>query len=377
MSDRSRGRPRAGLPALLLSLAMAALSGCTSTAQPAAGSSPASAAASAGSSGAPAGLPKLAPLSPAVKVKLAANPELLAYLPMLLALDKGYFSAAGLDVELVPFRGGSSQVLSQLATGEVDFSGTTPSPGLYNAAAQGFGAKAVSVLSVPKEGRASDTWLTVVKDEATAIKNVQDLKGKTIEAATAGSIPDLLTWEAVTAAGLKPGVDATITHRANTIADLVSIAKAKGADVVAINEPLATQAEQQGIIAKWKSYIDLMPWFQGVNFSVSKQFLAQHRDAVVQFVAVYIAASRLVDASNGEWTPDLLSEATTRGNVSADVIKAQGGVPYYLPDGLPTADSLTRVQDVWLAQGLLKSKVDVSTMLDTSIARDAAAKLGK
>jgi ABC-type nitrate/sulfonate/bicarbonate transport system substrate-binding protein len=360
------------LHALLLALSLAG-AGCGSATRP--GPATSSASSVQPSSELPGAIARIQPLNQRTKLRLQINPGILAYLPLNLALAKGWLDRAGLDIDLSTYRGGSGEVLSRLAKGDVDMSGTTPSPPLFNQFQQGFDARVITVLGVPKEGRASDTWLTVLKDEAGQIKDYADLKGRTIEAATEGSTPDLLAISAVKLAGLTPGTDVKIDHKARTIQDLVSLAKAKSADVVAMNEPLATQAQKDGTVVKWKTYIDLVPWYQGAQLSVSGAYLKEHREAVVKFLEVYVQACRLVNATNGQWTDDFLTVASTRGDVPPDVIRDQGPVPYYAPDGLPSVESLGKVQDVWIERGLLSQKIDVANLVDLTVSRDAVARI--
>src|SRR5687767_7757949 len=76
---------------------------------------------------------EIEPLSPRAKIKLQFAPTNITSLPLFLAMDKEYFSKAGLDVEYNPIRGSASTLLPQLARGDVDVvPGIPPAPALYN-----------------------------------------------------------------------------------------------------------------------------------------------------------------------------------------------------------------------------------------------------
>ena len=63
--------------------------------------------------------------------------------PFFIADAKGYFSAEGLTVELMPFDSGAKMV-APLGTGDLDAGGGAVSVGLYNAVKRGVGLKIVA-----------------------------------------------------------------------------------------------------------------------------------------------------------------------------------------------------------------------------------------
>ena len=56
--------------------------------------------------------------------------------PFVLALERGYFAAEGLDVEFVPF-GSSTDALAAVANGELDAMPSGINPALFNMFARG------------------------------------------------------------------------------------------------------------------------------------------------------------------------------------------------------------------------------------------------
>ena len=79
-----------------------------------------------------------------------------------IAIDKGYFQARGITVEIEPFASGAKMVPA-LATGQLDVAVGTPSAGLYNAIAGGMDFKIVADKGQTRPGY-NFTPLVVRKD---------------------------------------------------------------------------------------------------------------------------------------------------------------------------------------------------------------------
>src|SRR5205085_10029435 len=71
-----------------------------------------------------------------INVKYAYAPR-LPMVPVFVAQEKGFFTAQGLDVDFVPFAGGSNEMLPPLSQGQLDVAAAGLSAGMVNAAADG------------------------------------------------------------------------------------------------------------------------------------------------------------------------------------------------------------------------------------------------
>jgi ABC-type nitrate/sulfonate/bicarbonate transport system substrate-binding protein len=322
------------------------------------------------------GITAVRPLSPRATVKLAFNPNIIQ-LPFQVALDKGYFDAAGLDVQVTNNQGSSNAMLPLLARGDIDVTNMTPSPALYSQAQQGFDIRVVASHGVEKQGRITVAWLTVLKDKAADIKSFADLKGRTVEGGAQGTVFDLLSLQALQQANLVPDQDVTVTYRVRNTADTLALAQNKAADVIAMVDPMATQAEQQGLVVRWKTTGEVVPWYQPSLLAMSSKFLTANRPAAVTFMEVYLLASREVDATNGQWPAGLLTTAAKWNNLDASIITAQGGVVYFEPNGFLDPASLDRTQQFWLQTNQVKQTVEIAQVMDVSPTQDALALIGK
>jgi ABC-type nitrate/sulfonate/bicarbonate transport system substrate-binding protein len=309
-----------------------------------------------------------------VSLRLAVSYQVPNNLPLMLALQRGDFARAGLNVQVQVITGSSAAILPQLSQGQIDIAQTVPAPALFNQAAQGFGAKLVAGGDIARPGRIPSAILLVEKDEAAQIQQLSDLKGKTIEGAAPGSPISLTVETAVREAGLAPGQDVTITYRVKDPSDFLALIRNHAADVIGATS--STEVQVGDYAVAWKDSNEIIPWYQATLLATSSQFLSANRPAVEKFVEVELQAARDIDATNGVWTDDLVSLFAQQAGISPQDVEAQGQIPYFDPNGTVSIDSLQQTQAFWVQQAQVPQAVDVQTLVDPSIAQEAASSLG-
>jgi ABC-type nitrate/sulfonate/bicarbonate transport system substrate-binding protein len=372
---------------LVISACTAAPAAITPTAAPAAKPTPAAAPPATGPAAASAGDPQAAaraalaniqPLAQPVTIELAVNSNVLTTLPLFIALDRDYFKDVGIQVNVIKYSGSSTTQLPLLARGDIDIAQAATTPALYNQSAQGFDVKLVSAVDRATPGRQQIAWMTVPKDQAGQFKTLADLRGKVVDGGSGQGTPiSLLVEEALDLAGLTPGQDVTLRFNGKTPPDMITLAQNRAADVIGMNEPTASQADAQGLVARWKSTSDVAPWYQGSPLAMSSGFLKNHPEGARKFLDVYLIAAREVNASNGQWTDDLLPTAMSWSGFSADVIKNQGGPPLYERNGTISLDYLKRLQDRWQKDGQLQQMIDVQSLIDSQVLDNALQDVGR
>ncbi len=320
---------------------------------------------------------RVKPLADKVTIRIALNPGNVYSLAAVDALEKGYFARANLDVQITKFTQSSVTLAPMLARGDLDIAPQTPSPSFFNLIDQGFGAKAVSVFSIGKEGRAQEAWLMLTSDKAGEIKDFADLKGKIVETGPIGSTVYFLALSAIQRAELTPGQDVTMLTRIRGIGDFLALAKTRSQDVISVIEPLASQVEREGYGKRWKTLSDLAPWAQTVIMVASQQFLDKNGPALRKFLEVYLLTSREINAANGVWNDDLMATATKWTGLSDQIIRDMGGVIYFDPNGEVSTNSLARFQDIWTNVGELKHKTSLDVAVDKQPVADALGVIGR
>lgn len=135
----------------------------------------------------------------AAKVRFASQVKTQAYyvLPILTAMDKGFFKQQGIEVKYVPFRSGSAQHRG-VAAGAVDM-GLGGLTSLATAVARGGKGKAIA-----DPGMVVDFILWVLKKSP--LRKPQDLKGTKISITRRGSTTEALARAVTRSLGLEKDV---------------------------------------------------------------------------------------------------------------------------------------------------------------------------
>jgi ABC-type nitrate/sulfonate/bicarbonate transport system substrate-binding protein len=309
-----------------------------------------------------------------VPVRISFNPHFISYTALDDAIDKGYFKAAGIDLQITKYQTSANSQLPSLARGDLDITVVVPGPALFNQYAEGFDAKIVASIDEARAGYLDGSVLVVRKDLVGTIKKPADLAGKNVDGAFAGSPIALLTLETIEAGGLKPS-DVTFTTKESAVPDQLAALTNKVVDVQGTTEPTATVMQQQGVGTKWISYRDVMPGYQEAYWGVSAGFAKDHPDVVTKFVQAYLRGATDVAKSNGKLTPDLVALISKWTEIPADVIQAMGATPFFGQAGAINTASLEKVQKFWISLGLVKSAVPIDKIVDPQFL--AAAKSGK
>ena len=116
----------------------------------------------------------------------------LSSLPLNVALRKGFFSREGLNLVVVPIRGGTDRIVAALDKGEID-AGKNATPYLIQAVLKG--SDAVSAMAQTT----NPVYSLIVRPE---IKSFADLKGKTVALSTPGDTITLSTVRLLAAKGI-------------------------------------------------------------------------------------------------------------------------------------------------------------------------------
>ena len=319
----------------------------------------------------------ITPLPQRAKVRVALSIQNIFPLPIIIGMDKGWFDRAGIDVEINKYTTAASALAPMLARGDLDLAPQTETPSFFNLINQGFAVRAVAPFNTVKKGRQENTWILVEQNQLDKIKDLGDLKGKTIEGGPFASGAHFLVLAALKQAGLVAGKDATVTNKARAPGDFLALAKAGGQDAVAMIEPQASQAEAGGYGKRWKTLSDIAPWAQTVVMTSSEDFITKNPAVLRKFLEVYTLAVREMDKSNGEWTPDLMRLATGWTQLPEDIIRQTGGSPYVDPNPEVSVESLQKSQDLWVENKVQEKPVDIAQLYDKAPMTGALKVVGR
>ena len=300
------------------------------------------------------------------------------------ARDKGYFKKLGITIETKQFFDGAVAVPS-LVNGELDISFMTPSASLFNSVAKGAPMVVILDRGNNKPGSAY-TVLNVRKELADGgiktLKDVGKLKGMRVGANALGSINHYQAANALLMAGLDPAKDVQWVLNIPQ-PDMMKMLGTNGVDAADLAYQFGFFAQNNG----WGPIVvngdEVSPNASIAMIAVHKDFLAKKRDVVVRFAMAYLQAAKEFNAAAA--APDkhadiveILAKNTALNK--PELVKAIAPHWGYIAEnGLPSVDSIMKMQDFWSGKyyQLVEKKVTREQLFDLSIANEAKARLDK
>lgn len=184
-------------------------------------------------------------LAETVKVKIADLPVVHG-LPVYLAIEKGYFKEAGIEVELIKYEA-PNQIIDAIMTGQVDF--TSPSGALGITGIADFknpGKLKVYAVSGGSNGNSGVNFIVPV---SSTLSSLSDLRGKKL-GILAGSIQwRTITREILENNNLDMDKDLTIVELAPSVQ--IEALASNQIDALLAIEPVPTTAISKGIAKIW------------------------------------------------------------------------------------------------------------------------------
>ena len=288
----------------------------------------------------------------------------------MIALEKGYFAEQGLDVQLENLAGGADMV-TLTATGEFDIGIGGTGPAFFNAIDRGVDLKIIAPLHFERPPQATPLVVSRERFESGELTEIEDLRGMSVAVNARGATE---YW-----------LDQVLREGGMTIEDIdlqtlpfpdVPAALESGAlDAAMLGEPLATRAEQEGLVTILDE--DFISDFQPTFVWVNPEFAEENRDLVVAFLVAYLQASR--DMVGDDWDSDvnlaILEEYTS---VSPDLIR-EASRSYWEPNGEIRAQDLTTLQEFFGERGLLEYEelIEPEELIDRSFVEEALEEIGR
>jgi len=317
-----------------------------------------------------------APELPGVTVPENATEVTFGYIPVsifapvFVAYEKGYFAEAGLDVTLEALPGGSDMVLLT-STGDMDMAISGIGPAYWNATDQGLGVEIVAPGHEEGSPVASPLMISRQACEEGTITSVADLAGKRVSVNAPGAT-ELWLDIALETAGLSIE-DVELEYL--SFPDAVVALDSGALDGAIVGEPLATQAERDGLA------VSLLPDFpvQGIQPTMifgNQEWMAENPEATTGIVAGYLRASR--DLTGNFNDPLHLAIIEKYTGVPAQLIAASVK-PVYSTDGAVNVESLAQLQTFFGERGLLdyEGAIDPQTMVNGSYVEAALEMIGE
>jgi len=196
------------------------------------------------------------------------------------AIEKGYFAALGLKVDLVTFTNAATMI-APLGSGELDVGGGAVSAGLWNAELRRIGVRAVADKG---STRAGWSYFSLVAKKDGPVARCEDLKGKSISNASLsnGVLHAIDLWLATCGLSLAD-IEVKTLGYPEVVPALINGGIAAGH----LGEPLVSANLQNGIIRVLARQDEMRPVDQVALLYFSEQFRAD-REAARRFMVAYV-----------------------------------------------------------------------------------------
>jgi NitT/TauT family transport system substrate-binding protein len=358
------------------------------SAPPATSSAPAASQASPGAK--PAASPAAAAASPSPvaaaaggtrkSLKVGTLPT-IGNAPFIIAQQRGYFAAEGLDVELVSFASGA-EIVAPLGTGQIDAGNSiTPSAGLVNAVSRGVSIKIVASNGTIKPNRnIADIVVRTALQPGNEPVDLATLS-KPIRAAAAaeGLVPHAILLREAEKGGL---AFSDLNMNFLALPDINAAMSSGNLDVAASGEPLITIGVQQGFFKRWKRMADLYPDMPYSNLLYGPNLLERDHDAGAALMRAYLRGVRdyedaFTRGKDRDAIVGMLADPLRTPPPLFQAMQDQGGLAYIDPDGNVSVEPLAPILDVWTRTNAVQPGADVGKLVDPSFASAAVNQLGK
>ena len=209
------------------------------------------------------------------KVVLNEVAHSIFYAPMYVAIEKGYFEEAGIDLELVTGVGADKTMTAVLTdAADIGFMGSESSVYTYVGGTKDY------VVNFAQLTQRAGNFL--VSREPIENFSWEMLKGKTVLGGRAGGMPQMVFEFVLEKQNLKPGTDLTIDQSIDFGSTAAAFSGGQG-DFTIEFEPHATALEQKGdgyVVASLGMESGYVPY---TAFCAKKSYLEENREVVQAF----------------------------------------------------------------------------------------------
>lgn len=301
---------------------------------------------------------------------------ILADAPFYIAIEKGYFKEANVDVSLERFNS-AAQATAPLSTNQVQVVGGGVSAALYNAFARGWPVRIAMARTRDWPGYSSDT-LVLRNDLKSTVTSAKQLKGKMIAINTPASVLHFMLARLMESEGLSIDDVSTISMAWPNMAPGMETKAIDGGMVV---EPFATQFAARNISFPFKRAADFMksPPLEVSVVLYSKGWTDTNPEQAKAFTLAYLKGVRdYVDAmKGGPKRAEVVDICVKYTSLKDKAMYDKMQWSYMDPNGEISFDGLRDQQDWYAKHGFVATKTNVEAMTDRRFLDYALEKLGR
>ena len=289
------------------------------------------------------------------KIRLATPPPSLSYLPIHVALQKGFFSKRGFDVEVIQMAAGLAA--PALLNRSIDY--TTIPSGPATAAARGLPLKVICFTSVKLQ------HVLIGRPE---IMRMTDLAGKRIGAGSLGTLPAYQVRVLIDRFRLGSN---TIIVPLNSTNDRIMATQKGNVDAAVVSAPFDLKAEELGL-KRLLQIGSILPIPQA-GLATTEEKIKTGRHEVIEFLK---ATNEGLDYtwSQRQGTVDIIAKwMNLNPPVAARVYESVRDT--YSQKGIPSEEQANAYIAMLGATAGLKGDVSSASIFDFSLAAEAAKEM--
>jgi NitT/TauT family transport system substrate-binding protein len=265
-------------------------------------------------------------------------------------VQKGFFTAHGLDVEVVPQQGGAA-IVPGLVSGDLQIGGSNV-VSIFLARGRNLPVKIIAPGTSVGDDPAKDFAAVVVAGDS-PIRTGRDLAGKTIGVNTLQNVNDVVIKSYLEAQGADVN---SVRLTEMPFPTMLPAINQHRVDAALVIEPFATIAQNQGARVLFRPYVEAKPNLAIGTYSATEQYIRENPQVVKSFreglaeTAAYVA----------EHPDEFRTALTTIAKVAPD-LASKVNLPVWRSE-MDTA-SLEFFADRMVRYGLVTAKPDVAAAL--------------
>lgn len=299
------------------------------------------------------------------KVRLSEVTHSVFYAPQYVAINKGFFKDAGLDVELQNGQG-ADKVMTAVLSGQCDigFAGPEASIYVYNEGKEDY-----SVVFAQLTKR--DGSFIVGRNPESPFK-WSSLTDKNIIGGRKGGVPEMTLEYVLKKNGLTPGKNITVDTSIQFALMAGAFTGGKG-DYVALFEPTATMLEKEGkgyVLASVGQESGEIPY---TAYFAKKSYIEKNKDIIQKFTDALYKGQVWVKNHTPKEIAEVIKPSfpDTDLGILETVAKRYQDIDAWCKNPVMTKDSFERLQTVIAEAGELKTKAPYDKIVDTTYAEKA------
>lgn len=292
------------------------------------------------------------------------------------AIEKGYFAAEGIKIQLIPGSTSNSDTISQLASGEMDIGVMNLGAAYINARSRNVPIKAIAPIYVVNAGEKT-TGIVIRKDliDSGRYKTTADLKGLKVAVSALGNTSHYSLMRAAERAGLKQS-DVEVINM--PLPDTVVAMGNKAIDGSFLVEPFITVASKRKIAELKIPEVATSPGLPALMYAASGDAL-KNKDALVRFLSALLRGQRdfhdsVANGTNAQAMYDILAK---HGQIKDVARLKEISLPLVSVNGTFNPKVVEDLQAFLVSQKIISRPVKTTDLFATEYLQAALDKVGR